>query len=76
MRFYKGQHKYYCGIDLRARKMYVCVLDQTGKTKNDKSDSYKIAALLRSGNFFGICQPMPAADGPGQIDHADQQRNQ
>ncbi len=33
MRFYNKQHKFYCGIDLHARKMYVCILDQNGKTK-------------------------------------------
>ena len=27
MRFYTKQHRYYCGIDLHARSMYVCVLD-------------------------------------------------
>ena len=32
MKFYNQQHKYYCGIDLHARKMFVCVLDQKGKT--------------------------------------------
>jgi transposase len=115
MRFYNQQHKYYCGIDLHARKMYVCIIDQKGKTKvheniktdpelffelvfpfledvvvgaecvfcwywladfcnehkipfilghalymkaihggktkNDKIDSYKIASLMRGGNF-------------------------
>jgi len=33
MRFYNQQHKYYCGIDLHARKMYVGIIDQKGKTK-------------------------------------------
>jgi transposase len=33
MRFYNQQHKFYCGIDLHARKMYVCILDAQGKTK-------------------------------------------
>lgn len=33
MRFYNQQHKFYCGIDLHARKMYVCIIDQAGKTK-------------------------------------------
>jgi transposase len=115
MNFYKAQHKYYCGIDLHARKMYVCIIDREGavklheniktepqiflelvspylddlavgvecvfcwywladlcdthrivfvlghalymkaihggKTKNDKIDSYKLASLLRGGNF-------------------------
>ena len=30
MRFYTKQHKSYCGIDLHARSMYVCVLNQDG----------------------------------------------
>jgi transposase len=113
MNFYTTEHKHYCGIDLHARSMYVCILNQKGeivvhrnvrtepdaflktvapfredivvcvecmftwywladlcsqenirfvlahalymkaihggKTKNDKIDSHKIAALLRSG---------------------------
>ncbi len=115
MRFYTDQHLYYCGVDLHARSIYACVLDQEGKkavhrrisakpepflqliepyredvvvsaecmfcwywladlcadekipfvlghalymkaihggkSKNDKIDSYKIAALLRGGNL-------------------------
>ena len=31
MRFYTKQHRYYCGIDLHARTMYLCVLDQAGE---------------------------------------------
>jgi transposase len=31
MRFYTNQHRYYCGIDLHARSMYVCVLDSQGE---------------------------------------------
>jgi len=41
MRFYNQQHKNYCGIDLHARKMYVCIIDQKGKMKvhqNIKTD--------------------------------------
>ena len=30
MRFYTNQHPFYCGIDLHARSMYVCVLSQDG----------------------------------------------
>lgn len=123
MKFYNQQHKYYCGIDLHARKMYVCILDYKGKiklhkniktdpelffeiifpyiedlvvgvecvfcwywvadlcndhkipfilghalymksihggkTKNDKTDSFKIAALIRGGNF-PVAYPYPA----------------
>jgi transposase len=31
MRFYTTQHPFYCGIDLHARSMYVCVLSQDGE---------------------------------------------
>lgn len=31
MRFYKNQHRYYCGIDLHAKTMYVCIIDTSGK---------------------------------------------
>jgi hypothetical protein len=115
MKFYTTFHQYYCGIDLHARILYVCILDERGnkvvhqkikadkhellklilpylgdivvgvecmhcwywvsdlcaehdidfvlghalymkaihggKAKNDKIDSYKIASLLRGGNF-------------------------
>ncbi len=30
MQFYTNQHKFYCGIDLHARKMYICILDSKG----------------------------------------------
>jgi transposase len=30
-RFYTTQHPFYCGIDLHARMMYVCLLDQSGE---------------------------------------------
>lgn len=115
MNFYHSTHQYYCGIDLHARSLYVCILNQAGetllhkeipanadalcrliepyrvdlvigvecmhcwywvadfcedngipfilghalymraihggKTKNDRIDSYKIATLIRGGNF-------------------------
>jgi len=115
MNFYNSTHHHYCGIDLHARSLYVCILNQQGetllhkeipakpepllrliepymddlvigvecmhcwywvadfcedqgiafilghalymkaihggKTKNDRIDSYKIAALIRGGNF-------------------------
>ena len=31
MRFYTKQHLYYCGIDLHARSMYLCILDPQGE---------------------------------------------
>ncbi len=31
MRFYTQQHRYYCGIDLHARSIYLCIMDQSGE---------------------------------------------
>ena len=31
MRFYNAQHQFYCGIDLHARTMYVCILNHAGE---------------------------------------------
>ena len=31
MRFYTNTHQHYCGIDLHARTMYVCILDREGQ---------------------------------------------
>jgi len=31
MRFYTKQHQFYCGIDLHARSMYLCILDRDGE---------------------------------------------
>jgi transposase len=31
MRFYTKQHQFYCGIDLHARTMYVCIVNRNGE---------------------------------------------
>ena len=49
MRFYNQQHKYYCGIDLHARKMYVCIIDEKGKVlvhQNINTDSEMLLELI------------------------------
>jgi transposase len=30
MRFYQQQHRFYCGVDLHARTMYLCIVDGAG----------------------------------------------
>ena len=32
MRYYTQQHPYYCGIDLHARPMVICIVDRDGRT--------------------------------------------
>ena len=47
MRFYTGQHQYYCGIDLHTKNMYVCILDQAGKILVHKNISTSPQALMQ-----------------------------
>ena len=48
MRFYKNQHKYYCGIDLHSSKMYVCIVDSGGKTLLSSNMKASPAAFLQA----------------------------
>jgi transposase len=48
MRFYQGQHRFYCGIDLHARSMHVCVLDQGGAVVFDKNLLARPESFLRA----------------------------
>ena len=49
MNFYNNTHPYYCGIDLHARLLYVCILDQDGKVivhKEISDDPQKLLTIL------------------------------
>ena len=49
MRFYNNTHPFYCGIDLHARSLYVCIIDQAGKVlihKEIPDDANKLEQLL------------------------------
>lgn len=48
MRFYTQQHKHYCGIDLHARTMYLCILDQGGEILLHHNIHCDPAAFLRA----------------------------
>ncbi len=47
MRFYLGQHDFYCGIDLHARSLYVCILDHAGEVRLHRKIPASPEALLR-----------------------------
>ena len=47
MRFYTKPHKHYCGIDLHARTMFVCVLDAQGNILLERNIPTDPAELLR-----------------------------
>ena len=49
MRFYQGTHKFYAGVDLHTKAMYVCVLDEDGQSlvhRNLKTDPEAFLRLL------------------------------
>ena len=49
MRFYTTTHKHYCGIDLHAKTMYVCIVSQAGDTVlhcNMKTDPQPLAEAI------------------------------
>ncbi len=48
MKVYNEQHSYYCGIDLHARTMYVCILDNTGKKVFHKNIPCKSERFLQA----------------------------
>src|SRR4249919_4383905 len=48
MRFYTQQHLFYCGIDLHARTMYLCILDQAGETLLHRNMTTTPEALLKA----------------------------
>jgi len=52
MNFYTRQHKHYCGIDLHARSMYVCILDQAGTVLVHKNLLTTPEAFLRPGTAW------------------------
>src|SRR5262245_36276045 len=48
MRFYTKQHQFYCGIDLHARTMYVCILSQGGEIVLHRNMPSRPEALLKA----------------------------
>jgi len=60
MRFHTKQHKFYCGIDLHAKKMYLCILDETGEVrlhqniKTDREVFLKVIEPFREGMVVAV----------------------
>jgi transposase len=48
MRFYNQPHRFYCGVDLHARTMYLCILDQAGQVVLDRNLPARPDAFLRA----------------------------
>ena len=49
MRFYNTTHQHYCGIDLHAKTMYLCIINAQGETvlhRNMKTDPELLAKAI------------------------------
>ena len=51
MRFYTKQHQFYCGIDLHARTMYICIMNNEGKILVHKN------MIANSENLINVIEP-------------------
>ena len=47
MRFYNQSHRFYCGVDLHARTLYLCILSQAVPTSSLGLDARASPALKR-----------------------------
>ena len=57
MKFYNQQHEFYCGIDLHANSMHVCIVDHDGKKHLHKNfDTKKLP------RFLAALQPFETSD--------------
>ena len=60
MRFYLQRHRFYCGIDLHAKKMFLCILDEQGAVvlhRNMPADPDSLRRALqpfREGLVIGV----------------------
>ena len=54
MRYYTGQHQHYCGIDLHAAILYVCILDAAGEIRVHRNVKSNGVHLRRLGSFPGL----------------------
>lgn len=63
MRFHTKQHKYYCGVDLHARVMHLCIFNASGETVLQRSVQDRQRPLTTGGlptsPAFPITRPTP-----------------
>ena len=62
IRFYDGQHEFYCGVDLHTRKMDLCILDREGNKRLHRNMRAKPDDFLRAVKPFrdGLVVGLPA----------------
>ena len=53
MRFYTNTHSHYCGIDLHAKTMYLCILDRDGEILLHKNIRSRPESFLEAVAEYG-----------------------
>ncbi len=48
MRFYQQQHAFYCGVDLHAKTMHVCMVDAAGEIQFHRNTSHLTPPRIRT----------------------------
>lgn len=58
MRFYSGQHRFYCGVDLHTRTLSLCALDAAGAIVLEAALPPEPAARIRrASDELGLATP-------------------
>jgi hypothetical protein len=60
MRFYNQQHRFYCGVDLHTKTMYLCILDQADQIGlGRQARRFAWPAERHGGAFWGAAALSP-----------------
>lgn len=60
MKFYTTEHQYYCGIDLHARRMYLCLINQAGEVlvhrnlRTDPEEFLRVVSPYKEDMVVGV----------------------
>ena len=67
MRFFTDRHQYYCGIDLHARSMYLCILDhdRASHTPQEHARPTRSRSSTPSNPFAMTSSSASSASSPG-----------
>ena len=69
MRFYQQQHPFYCGVDLHARSMHVCLVNQTGETLVHKNIEARPDRFLNPDKFNADVRPVSDVKNTADLLH-------